>query len=160
MSLLAWLSWPPGLRKCRKCGDWRGTSHSMFFSNYDWPDGWVTVSCKCEGPLCRVCGKNRVRRPISTTYTRTSNWLLHVPYFAAMAPCVACQQNAITPPRWPIPTGEEGRLVAVREARERMRILLFDPTRVSELSYFTRNHIEMTLQVLDEAFIDVPGFLE
>jgi len=83
---------PPGLVRCGICREFSGTTFEKYLArnaHYD-PDRQVTALCRCHGPLCRVCGVNRIPRPISERYYEDLNIVLHVPHFAGRAPCESC----------------------------------------------------------------------
>lgn len=103
---------PPGLVRCKTCGDFNGTTIEKYLCHspeelscplYD-PEARLKVICLCHGPLCRGCGVNRIRRPISEFYSWKHNTVLHVPWFMACRLCDSCssrqQLEAIQPQRY------------------------------------------------------------
>jgi hypothetical protein len=89
---------PPGLVRCDVCGDYQGTTFEKYLARnpdapddpfYD-PDRAVSAQCRCQGPLCKYCGVNRIHRPMSSHYHEDINMILHVPAFAGGAPCDSC----------------------------------------------------------------------
>jgi hypothetical protein len=49
------------------------------------------VRCICDGILCRVCGENRVHRPLSDHVARETGKTWHVPWFGYLIPCAECR---------------------------------------------------------------------
>jgi hypothetical protein len=87
--LEGWL--PPGLSTCPVCGTIRGETPGPL------KDGQVGLwksTCLCEGPFCRRCKRNRIRRPVSIYYDPDDGEWWHVPYFAAMAECRECRSGS------------------------------------------------------------------
>jgi hypothetical protein len=89
---------PPGLVRCDTCGECTGITCEKYLSQrpdifddptYD-PDRRVKALCRCHGPFCRICGVNRIPRPIAGHYNEQVNQILHVPHFAAARPCETC----------------------------------------------------------------------
>lgn len=88
---------PPGLVRCSFCGEFRGTTYEKYLSKnphpeapYDDPDAPVSANCRCDGPLCRGCGVNRILRPYSGHYHHDINRILHVPSFMGLVFCARC----------------------------------------------------------------------
>jgi hypothetical protein len=79
---------PPGLSACESCGEIRGETPGPL------KEGQVGLwksTCLCEGPLCRSCGRNRIRRPVSNHYDPEDGDWWHVPAFVVLAPCRECR---------------------------------------------------------------------
>lgn len=89
---------PEGLVKCEKCGEYKGSVKEKDLGPPDYlgfetenGEGFLDVSCLCEGILCPKCKKNRIHRPISNSYDAETNNIVHYPYFIAMAGCKECR---------------------------------------------------------------------
>ena len=91
---------PKGLHKCEKCGEYKGT---VMEKDLNWNDSfnkaesekseeYLTVSCLCDGTLCRKCKKNKIHRPISNSYDAGTNKIWHHPYFSGMKSCGECRE--------------------------------------------------------------------
>ena len=82
----------PKLFRCETCGEWTGIVNRRLLSSDQQTelDSFTAVLCRCDGPLCHRCGKNRIHRPISNCYHEADDSVWHVPYFAGMRPCEVC----------------------------------------------------------------------
>jgi hypothetical protein len=85
----------PRLFRCDRCGEWSGIIDRRLLPAREPSRGGplTSVLCRCDGPLCRRCGKYRIHRPISNYYDDADGSVWHVPYFAGLAPCPACRQE-------------------------------------------------------------------
>ena len=88
---LAPLPVPKGLSRCPICNEYRGVIDPSWINRLedDDPSLQVVVACWCDGIPCGTCGKNRIRRPTSSTWDERGG-LGHVPYFAVNIPCAEC----------------------------------------------------------------------
>ncbi|MGH7152204.1 MAG: hypothetical protein ACREIU_15975, partial [Planctomycetota bacterium] len=82
---------PPGFVRCRRCGEFNGTTRARYLNTRDHPSERISVLCLCGGIPCRRCGKNRIHRPISNTYHEEDNSVWHTPWFASQIPCEECR---------------------------------------------------------------------
>jgi hypothetical protein len=89
---------PDGLKKCSKCGEFRGfvlekelIAKGLYFRTGD-PTRSIKINCLCEGPLCSKCGKNRIHRPISNFWDEEQGCAVHVPWCVGFLPiCDECR---------------------------------------------------------------------
>ena len=83
----------PKLFRCEECGEWTGIANRRLLSSDQRTehDSFTAVLCRCDGPLCRRCGRNRIHRPISNFFDGEDDSIWHVPYFAGLAPCGECR---------------------------------------------------------------------
>jgi len=79
---------PRGLTKCKICGEYKGRVQEKDlelpekFSDYETENGlgYFDVTCICEGILCPVCKKNKIRKPNSNHYVVETNDVWHTPH--------------------------------------------------------------------------------
>ncbi|HEY4513563.1 MAG TPA: hypothetical protein VJH06_03565 [Candidatus Paceibacterota bacterium] len=76
---------PEGLIKCGACGEYKGKVIE------DDEEGYIGVSCLCDGIPCPKCKINKIHRPISNSYDEINNSIGHWPYFSGMMPCNECK---------------------------------------------------------------------
>ena len=84
---------------CPECGMWAGVINRADLknsSNRRGRDQFVTVLCRCDGPLCKRCGKNRIWRPISNHYDPADDSIWHTPHFGGLVPCDECKEREKT----------------------------------------------------------------
>lgn len=92
---------PEGLVKCEVCGEYGG---QVMEKDLDWEGSFdkedadkseehLTISCLCDGILCRICKTNKIHRPISNYYDEESNSIWHIPYFGATVGCAECRDR-------------------------------------------------------------------
>jgi len=91
---------PEGLHKCETCGEYKGEVMEKDLSPLDklgyetkGGEGYLEVSCLCDGILCHKCKKNKIHRPISNSYDEEDNDILHHPYLSGMIPCSECREK-------------------------------------------------------------------
>ena len=82
---------PFGLYVCEVCGEVAGTVTAV-----NSPFHGRRSRCRCEGTLCRKCGR-LLRWPTSDTYDPGTRRFWHVPVFAAWFHEMKCRG---TPDRW------------------------------------------------------------
>lgn len=78
---------PFGLRKCKRCGGYKGfvkekdlpPGHSWFKRGQ--PERKIRVRCLCEGVRCKVCGEKNIHAPCSSFYDVKTKSLWYVPGF-------------------------------------------------------------------------------
>lgn len=91
---------PEGLYKCEECGEYEGEVKEKDLSfhdrlGYETPDGdgFIKVSCLCDGILCHRCKKNKIHRPLSNSYDEKNNDIVHHPYLSGLTSCAECKEN-------------------------------------------------------------------
>ena len=92
---------PEGFHKCKVCGEYTGKTKIKNLSwegNFNKADNekseeYISVSCLCQGIICKACGKNRIHRPISNSYDQKTNTIGHWSYFSGMRPCSECKNK-------------------------------------------------------------------
>jgi hypothetical protein len=75
-----------GLQRCEVCNQYKGYGIERWANGF----GGYTVSCICDGILCKKCGINKVRKPIANYWDEINHTSWHVPYFASTR-CSACE---------------------------------------------------------------------
>ena len=89
---------PEGFVKCQVCGEYNGETKKK---NLNWGDSAIkvlgeediSVSCLCQGIICRKCGKNKIHRPISNSYYQEDNSVWHHSYLSGMRFCDECREQ-------------------------------------------------------------------
>ena len=79
---------PKGLFKCKKCGEYKGRVQEKDldipekFQSYETENGlgYFDVVCICDGILCPICKKNKIRKPNSNHYDVDTNDVWHTPH--------------------------------------------------------------------------------
>jgi hypothetical protein len=80
-----------GLNRCGQCNELRGLARTE--------NGFVPVSCLCEGIVCRSCRQRAIRRPISNYIDEQTGQIWHVPWFGYLIPCPECRKKNDPAPR-------------------------------------------------------------
>lgn len=86
---------PRGLRRCKKCGEYKGRVREKDLPEPDLEigfetqngEGYFAVLCLCDGILCPRCHKNKIHKPISNSYDPETNQVWHWPYFTGTMGC-------------------------------------------------------------------------
>lgn len=94
---------PEGFHKCEVCDEYTGKTK---MKNLNWEncfdfereereksEEYISVSCLCEGIICKACGKNKIHRPISNSYEEETNSIGHWSYLSGMRPCDECRSK-------------------------------------------------------------------
>ena len=88
---------PPGFWRCEDCGEFRGTTKEKYLApsvvSAVEPNRLITVTCLCEGPLCRECGVSRTPRPMSERYHLETNSVWYRPHFYYALSCAKCRER-------------------------------------------------------------------
>ena len=90
-----------GLIKCKVCGEYNGKimkkylnwGNDFFNNSPEEGEKLISVTCLCNGILCKKCKKNKIHRPVSNSYIKSSNSIEHWPWFTGMAGCDICRKK-------------------------------------------------------------------
>ena len=90
-----------GLIKCGVCGEYNGEiikkyldwGNDFFNNSPEEGEKTISVTCLCNGILCKKCKKNKIHRPVSNSYIESSNSIIHWPWFTGMMECDACRDS-------------------------------------------------------------------
>jgi hypothetical protein len=109
---------PHGFKRCQTCGEFNGSTESLFLNWSDEtdtqdlieffemtpeerddlkpvrdPSAIISVTCLCQGIPCRLCRQNLIHKPGSNTYEEKTNSVWHYPYFQGLVGCQECRMK-------------------------------------------------------------------